>query len=280
MEAAEKLEIPESQEKRLHYENIFWIVVIHIAAIAAIPFFSWDAFAVCMVMLFTIPVIGVNLTYHRLLTHRAFKVPKWFEYILASVGAMTAEGPTMIWVAEHRLHHRFSDENGDPHNSRKGFWHAHMTHLFYHKDFEDKEEQWMKYVPDLASQKYYRFLNKYWLLYTLLPVPFLLYFGGISYLMWGGFVRIALTLHITWFVNSASHMWGYQSHKTNDNSKNCWWVGLLAAGEGWHNNHHAYPSCAAHGRRWWEFDLTYMIIRFFEIIGLATDVKKPIMEKV
>jgi stearoyl-CoA desaturase (delta-9 desaturase) len=264
-----------SSTKRLHTENIFWITFVHVVSIAAIPTFTWDAFKVCLLLLFTISPIGVTLTYHRLLTHRAFKVPKWLEYTLATIGALSAQGPVMLWVAEHRLHHRYSDTPKDPHNSREGFFWAHVGHLFYHKEFEDNAEQWMKYVPDMSNQKYYRFLNKYNMLIALSILPVLYWIGGWSYVLWGGVVRVTLMLHITWFVNSASHYWGYKNFEISDNSRNCWWVAILAAGEGWHNNHHAQQACAAHGRRWFEFDLTYLMIRLLETAGLAYDVRKP-----
>lgn len=264
-----------AQQKRLHIPNIFWITASHVAAIAAFWYFDWTAFWLCMAGVFLIAPIGVNLAFHRVLTHRSLKLPKWLEYIVVTVGASIGGGPPLHWVAEHRLHHRFSDTPNDPHNSREGFWHSHITHLFYHKDFEDIEEQWLRYVPDLRDDKYYRFLNKNWLFFTVgITVP-LYFIGGISYVLWVGFMRALLMLHITWFVNSASHMWGYQNYKTKDASTNCWWVGILAAGEGWHNNHHAFPTSAKHGHKWWEFDFTYMIIWTLEKLGLAKDVKIP-----
>lgn len=261
--------------RRLHYPNIFWLALLHVVACFGVVSFSWGAFAVCMVGLFLVAPLGVNLGYHRLLTHRGLKVPQWLEYTLATLGAAVGGGPPMHWVAEHRLHHRFSDTNDDPHSAGLGFWHAHIGHLFYHKDFEDLEEQWMKYVPDMNGHRYYRLLNKYWIVLPLLTLPLLYAWGGMSFVIWGAFVRIALMLHLTWFVNSASHMWGYRTYKTDDESRNCWWVGLLAAGEGWHNNHHAMPGSAAHGHRWWELDLTYQFIRGLEFVGLATDVVRP-----
>ncbi len=246
---------------RLHYPNIFWLAVAHLLALVAIPYFSWGGLAIALVGLFLVAPLGV----------------RYLEYFFATLGAMVGGGPPLHWVAEHRLHHRYSDTDKDPHNSRKGFWFAHVTHLFYHKEFEDREEQWMKYVPDLSGDRYFRFLNKYWIGFAALTLPLLYIWGGISFVLWGGFVRIVLMLHITWFVNSASHMWGYQNYKTTDNSKNCWWVGLLGAGEGWHNNHHAFPNSAAHGHLWWEFDFTYLVIRGLKFLGLARDVKLPAM---
>lgn len=261
---------------KLHYENIFFLSLLHVGAIVAIPYFSWGALAVCLGLLFTISPLGINLTYHRLLTHRGLKVPQWFEYVLATIAAMSAQGSMLLWVAEHRLHHRYSDTEKDPHSPLGGFFHAHMSHLFWHKEFEDEPDRWQKYVPDLLQHSYYRFLSKYAVLFVALPIPFLYWAGGISYVLWGMCVRIVLMWHITWSVNSVCHTFGYQTFQTNDTAKNCWWVGIFGAGEGWHNNHHAFPVSAAHGREWYEFDLTYQIIRFLKLVGLATDVKTPV----
>ena len=260
----------------LHWPNIIGIALIHLFALAAIPFFSWNAFGVCMLLFFIISPIGVTLTYHRLLSHRSFKVPQWFEYVLTTIGALSGQGPVLLWVAEHRLHHRYSDSAKDPHSARHGgFWWSHMSHLFYHKEFEDNEEQWSKYIPDLYKHKYYHWLTKYNFLVALTLVPLLYAWGGWAYVMWGIPMRVVLMLHVTWFVNSATHRWGYRNFETRDDSSNVWWVALLGAGEGWHNNHHAQAKCAAHGRMWWEFDLTWQLIRGLELAGLATDVKRP-----
>lgn len=196
-----------------------------------------------------------------------------------TLGAALGGGPPLLWVAEHRLHHRYSDTVSDPHDAGRGFWYSHVGHLFYHKDFEDQQEQWMSYIPDLSGDSYYRFLNRYWIAFAVLATVPLYFWGGWTYVLWIGFVRVVLMLHLTWFVNSASHLWGYESFKRSDGSKNCWWVGFLAAGEGWHNNHHAYPKSAAHGRRWWEVDSTYYMICVLERLGLAKNVQRPMKNK-
>lgn len=263
------------ENKKCSFEAVFLLVLVHLAALAAIPFFSWSALAVCLALLFTISPLGVTLTYHRLLTHRSFKVPKWFEYILATIGALSAQGSPLLWVAEHRIHHRYSDAPGDPHSPTKGFFHAHVGHLFYVKDHHC-EKKMLRYVPDLSKQPYYRFLHKYNIWIALSVVPILYAFGGWAFVLWGGFMRVALMLHFTWLVNSATHTWGYRNYSTRDHSRNCWWVAMLSAGEGWHNNHHAQPNCAAHGQKWWEFDLTYLIIRALSFVGIASDVIKPV----
>ncbi len=265
-------------KKRLQYENIFWITVLHIGALAAIPFFTWQAFAICLVLLFSISSIGINLTYHRLLTHRGFKVPQWFEYVLSTIAATSGQGPMLLWVAEHRLHHRYSDTPEDPHSPLSGAFHAHMGHLFWHKEFEDEPDRWSKYVPDLNDKPYYRFLSKYAAVFVAVPAVLLYMWGGIGFVLWGVCMRIVLMWHVTWSVNSACHIWGYQTFKTSDTSRNFWLTGYLGAGEGWHNNHHAFPVSAAHGREWWEFDQTYLMIRFLKFIGLATNVKTPVLD--
>ncbi|MBP9680923.1 MAG: fatty acid desaturase [Bacteriovorax sp.] len=265
---------------RFHWGNIFGITLIHLLALIAIPFFTWEALAVCLIIFFVLSPIGVTLTYHRLLSHRSFKVPQWLEYTLATIGAFTGQGPVLLWVAEHRLHHRFSDSKKDPHSARHGgFWWSHVTHLFYHKEFEDDPKEWSRYIPDLNKHRYYHFLSKYNFAIALsLALPLYL-IGGWPFVMWGIPVRVALMLHVTWFVNSVTHRFGYRNFETKDDSKNVWWVSLLAAGEGWHNNHHAQSNCAAHGRMWWEFDLTWQMIRALEFVGLATDVKRPTVVK-
>lgn len=271
------MNLDNAKSTKINYEAVILLGLVHLAALAAIPFFTWGAFITMLIMLFGISPIGVNLTYHRLLSHRAFKTPKWFEYVLVTLGTLSAQGPVLPWVAGHRYHHRYADDPiQDIHTPlRGGFWGAHLISIVTITEFFSSEDIWIKYVPDLSKDRYYRFLTKYNLYIAWIPLILLYYFGGISYFMWGGFVRVVLMFHITWLVNSASHMWGYRNFETPDHSRNCWWVGLLAAGEGWHNNHHAQPKSAAHGMRWFEFDLTWVYIRFFELFGLIYDVKRP-----
>ncbi len=260
--------------KQLNYTAIFWITFVHVGALAALFFFSWSAFILCLILVFVVSPIGVTLTYHRMLTHRAFRVPKWLEYSLAVIGTFAAQGSPLSWVAGHREHHRYAYSELDQHSPRKGFFFSHIGHLLTIYPTETSNAEMMKYVPDLTQQKFYRFLDRYhlWIALGVLPVLYLA--GGWSFVFWGGLMRVALMLHITWLVNSATHTWGYRTFATNDDSRNCWWVALLAAGEGWHNNHHASPSRAAHGLRWWEIDLTWLAIRGMERVGLATQVKR------
>lgn len=256
--------------------NLFWISLVHLLALVAIPFFTWGALLVALFGIFLVAPLGINIGYHRLLTHKSFTAPPWFRYTLVTLGTLSGAGPPIHWAAMHRVHHRFSDTDTDPHNSTRGFWYSHVLHLFLVEEHEASQGYLANYAPDLMKEPYLRFLNRHgtFLAVALLPVLFLL--GGWEWLLWGGFFRVAATWNIMWLVNSASHMWGYRNYKTSDRTVNSWWVGLLAAGEGWHNNHHAIPSSAAHGHRWWELDQSFLFIRFFEIIGLARNVKRPV----
>ena len=255
--------------------NLFWISLVHLVSVFSIFYFSWGGVFLCLFGLFVMAPLGINIGYHRLLTHRGFKSAPWLRYTFATLGAITAGGPPIQWAAGHRLHHRHSDKELDPHNSTKGFWYSHILHLFQENEFDTNEKFWKKYVPDLLAEPYLVFLNKYWLLFALAYLPVLYALGGISFVLWGGFLRVVVCWHVMWLVNSASHKWGYRTYETSDNTRNCWWVGLLASGEGWHNNHHADPMSAAHGHKWWELDLSFMVIHFLEILGLVKDVKRP-----
>ena len=255
--------------------NLFWILLVHTLALIAFPFFTWGAFGVAAAGVFLLAPLGINIGYHRLLTHKSFSAPNWFRNTLITLGTLSAAGPPIYWAAMHRVHHRFSDTESDPHDSTRGFWYSHVLHLFVLDAHEAGQDHLSTYAPDLIREPYLRFLNSHGTWVAVTTLPLLYWGGGWSWVFWGGFFRIAATWNIMWFVNSASHMWGYRNFNTKDKTVNCWWVGLLASGEGWHNNHHALPSCAAHGHRWWELDLSFLFIRTFELIGRARDVKRP-----
>jgi stearoyl-CoA desaturase (delta-9 desaturase) len=266
---------PLTNTTKWNYTNLFWISLVHLAILPAIFFFSWSGLAIALFGVFVLAPIGINVGYHRLLSHRSFSCPRWLRYSLVTVGAIIGAGPPMHWAAMHRLHHRFSDSGRDPHDSNKGFWYSHILHLFITDEAEENEDHLAVYAPDLLKEPYLVLLNKYWIWLAFATLPLLYLGGGISWVLWGGFMRLAGSWHIMWFVNSATHRWGYRNYESADQATNCWWVGLLAAGEGWHNNHHAHPSCAAHGHRWWELDVSFLFIRALEFTGLAHSVKRP-----
>lgn len=255
--------------------NLFWITLVHVVALFAIPFFSWDGVALVAIGAFVLAPIGINVGYHRLLCHRSFHCPNWVRNSLVTLGAVIGGGPPIHWTAMHRVHHKHSDTKLDPHDSTRGFWYSHIFHMFVIDEHESGNDHLTTYAPDLLKDKYLNWLNRRWIWLALATLPALYLVGGWEYVLWGGFMRLAVTWHIMWFVNSASHLWGYQNYEGKGQATNCWWVGLLAAGEGWHNNHHAYPSCAAHGHKWWEIDVSFWIICVLEFLGLAKNVKRP-----
>ncbi|GMI82036.1 hypothetical protein HRI_001872900 [Hibiscus trionum] len=178
------------------------------------------------------------------------------------------------WVSTHRCHHQFCDTERDPHSPINGFWFSHMNWIFDTKTIIEKRGE-SSNVEDLEKQPFYRFLQTTYFLHPIALGVVLYALGGFPFLVWGMGVRNIWVYHITWLVNSASHVWGNQAWNTGDLSKNNWWVALLALGEGWHSNHHAFEYSARHGLEWWQLDLTWYIIKFLQVIGLATEVKLP-----
>ncbi|MEZ6137438.1 MAG: fatty acid desaturase [Pirellulaceae bacterium] len=257
-----------------------WLLMIHAGALAAPWTFSWSGLVLVIVLHWVCGGIGICLGYHRLLTHASFLTPKWMKRAIATVGCLAGEGPPMMWVANHRLHHARSDQEGDPHSPREGSWWSHAFWLAFRVGGKDPSEYFRKWAPDLYRDRYMRMLD-----YAFIPLNVFsslaimgagyLYGGwpyAVSWLVWGVGVRMVFVLHSTWLVNSASHMWGYRNYETRDDSRNNWWVALLTYGEGWHNNHHAHPRMAKHGHKWWEFDFTFNTIRLMKALGLASEV--------
>ncbi len=271
------------QWSRLNWWVVLGIAAMHLGCLAAPFFFSWSALGVMFLLSWLTGGIGITLCYHRLLTHRSFKTPKWFEYFLTVCGCLAWQGGPVQWVGIHRIHHKHSDEEEDPHTPKHGFGWAHMFWCM-HKDPEGLNAT--DAAKDLQRDPVLRMLNRFfWVPQFALVVA--LYFcgqwaasagfetSGLSWLLWGVCVRTVLVYHGTWFVNSATHTWGYRNYETKDGSTNLWWVALLSFGEGWHNNHHAHQRSAAHGLRWYEFDLTYWTIRLLGVLGLARDIVLP-----
>ena len=251
------------------------IALIHVGALLAPFTFTWSAFAVFMVLQIVTGLLGITLCYHRLLAHRSFQVPKWLEYLLTLCGSLALQSGPIRWVATHRMHHAFSDRPQDPHSPSKGFWWAHMLWLFVPDEVLDTAAKCRCYVPELAKDRVHRILEATSPWQSLALGIGLFAIGGLPWLVWGMFLRLTFVYHITWLVNSAGHLWGYQSYNTNEGSRNNWWVAVLSYGEGWHNNHHAYLHSAAHGLRWWEFDVTYLTIRLLGWLGLASRIRLP-----
>jgi fatty-acid desaturase len=276
-----QMQVPTVRRRpRLKWVTIAFISVIQLGAIFAPFTFTWSGLVLCLV-LYAATGFGITMGFHRLLTHRSFQTPRIVEYILALLGTLSNQGGPLQWVAAHRAHHQHSDEEGDPHSPRDGLWWAHMLWWMPFDQMLDDRRRYRRLVLDLERDPFHRLLHHS---QAILPLAFaaLLYglgewWDGIgwSWLVWGICVRTTLQLHTTWLVNSATHRWGYRSHATRDLSTNLWWVALLTLGEGWHNNHHAYPRSARHGLRWWEVDPTYYLIRAMSWIALARNIHVP-----
>jgi stearoyl-CoA desaturase (delta-9 desaturase) len=231
-------------------------------------------------MWFVAGSLGIGMAYHRLLTHRGFKTHKWVEYFLTLCGTLALEGGPIFWVATHRIHHQYSDKEGDPHSPREGTYWAHMGWIFTGKAMHHETDVLRRYVPDLAKDTFHVSLTQWhWVPQVVLGLGFLA-LGGIPYVLWAVFFRTTFGLHATWLVNSATHLWGSRRFKTRDDSTNNWWVALLTFGEGWHNNHHAHPVSARHGLAWYELDINWIGIRALQMLGLAWDVKVAKLEHV
>ncbi|MBC8355660.1 MAG: fatty acid desaturase [Planctomycetes bacterium] len=275
-------------------EHVAVVLGVHVLAmLALVPWlFSWTGVAVGFAGIFCFGTLGINIGYHRLLTHRSFKCAKWLEYTFALLGVCCLQGATIRWVAMHRMHHQFSDKEEDPHSPLVSFLWAHLEWMLT----EQKNRSWLvtydKYAPDLIRDYFYLALDRkgtwffVWAAHTVMF--FVAGFGvgtlalggslvgglqfGSSLLVWGAIVRTVAVWHITWSVNSLSHVSGYRSYETADQSRNNWFVSLISMGEGWHNNHHAEPNSAAAGHRWWEIDPAFSVIRALSLVGLVQDI--------
>jgi sn-1 stearoyl-lipid 9-desaturase len=260
-------------EVALDWLNVVFIPLVHAIALLGFVTFSWRALALGAALWWVTGSLGIGLGFHRYLTHRGFKTHAWFGRFLAVCGTLAVQGGPLSWVGGHRLHHANSDRELDPHNSRRGFWWSHIGWIFYRDRETSLLESYKKYAQDLAADPVIAFLHR-WALGLQVALGLLLFaWGGWSFVVWGIFVRLVFGWHCTWLVNSAAHMFGYQTFKSQDESRNCWWVALLSFGEGWHNNHHMFPRSARHGLRWWELDQNYLLIRVLQILGLVWDVR-------
>ncbi|PPS39106.1 fatty acid desaturase [Chroococcidiopsis sp. TS-821] len=265
------------QRLTLSWLNVAFFSTFHAVAIAGFWHFSWSALGVTLFLHWLFGSIGICLGYHRLLSHRSLQVsPKWVEYAIATCGALAIQGGPIFWVATHRLHHAHTEDNDkDPYSSGRGFWWSHMLWIFYPRPEFFEYSKYKRFAPDLARDPYYNWLDRNFLLLQI-PLGVLLYLcGGWSFVIYGIFVRSVILWHTTWLINSATHWRGYQNYQVDDNSRNLWWAAILTYGEGWHNNHHAYPNVAKAGRRWWEIDMTWWAIKLLQTAGLAKKIVMP-----
>ncbi len=250
--------------------------------------FTWVEFALLVGMYFATG-FGITIGYHRLFTHRSFETFGVVKFALAVLGSMSVQGPVLRWVANHRCHHQHSDQVEDPHSPHRygggfvgvlaGWWHSHIGWLF-----EAGRLDLHRYVGDFRTDNLAQSVSRLFGLWVVLGllIPAAAgglvtgtWFGVFLGFLWGGLVRVLLVHHVTWSINSICHLWGRRPFRCNDESRNNFLCGLLALGEGWHNNHHAFPVSARHGLRWWEFDASFVVIRIMQWLGLAWRVQVP-----
>lgn len=260
-------------------DGVNWITVIafavfHLGAVAALFFFSWPALFAALALYWISLSFGIGMGYHRLLTHRSYKTPKWVEYFLTLCATLALEGGPIFWVATHRVHHQYADKDGDPHSPREGSWWAHIVWMLVGDAGYCTVEECARYAPDLVKDRFHVWLSKYHAVPLIVVGILLLALGGLPFLLWGVFFRVTLGLHATWLVNSATHLWGQRRFATRDDSRNNLWVALVTFGEGWHNNHHAHPTSARHGLAWYEVDITWLTIRLCRAVGLVRSVQE------
>jgi stearoyl-CoA desaturase (delta-9 desaturase) len=284
------------QPYRIDWLNTLTIGTFHaLALLALMPmFFNWTAVIIAIVAARLFGLIGINIGYHRLLTHRGFKCPKWLEHAFVVVAICCAEDTPARWVAIHRRHHEKSDEQPDPHSPLAGFFWGHIGWLLVKNPDLSRLGIYERYAKDVLRDPFYVALERnFWQLKILLIQINLFFFAGfagkllsggtwaeavqfaLSVVVWAVFVRTVFVWHQTWAVNSVTHIWGYRNYATDEDSRNNLFVGYLAHGEGWHNNHHADQRSARHGHRWWEFDTTYLTIRLLEKLCLVSDIVQP-----
>ncbi|MGF1458761.1 MAG: acyl-CoA desaturase [Leptolyngbyaceae cyanobacterium] len=276
---------PELRSPKNHEVGPFsWIrftffTAIHGVALLAPWHFSWLALGITLLLHWVTGSLGICLGFHRLLTHRSLRVPKWLEYGLAICGCLAIQGSPIFWVAGHRQHHLHTEHREkDPYSAQRGFWWSHMQWVLYRRPEFFEYDQYVKFAPDLAKDPVYRWLDKYFYILQV-PVALLCYaLGGWDFVIWGVALRLVLLWHCTWFINSVCHMWGDRVYDCPDDSRNLWWAAILAYGEGWHNNHHAFPNVAPAGHTWRQVDMTWWAILLLQKLGLATHVILPPQE--
>jgi stearoyl-CoA desaturase (delta-9 desaturase) len=279
--------------------NLAGVIVPFAGFVAAIVLLwdsavGWTNLAILAVG-YVLTGLGITVGFHRLLTHRAFQTSRALRYVFAAFGSMAVEGNVLAWVSDHRKHHQFTDVEGDPHSPHlvegagplavlKGLFHAHVGWMFVAEGRADQA----RYARDLVADRGMRLIARFFgpLVVASLLVPFALGYlvtgrlwGGLTALLWGGFVRVFLLHHVTFSINSICHFWGRRRFRCDDESRNVFWLSLLSFGEAWHHNHHAFPTSAFHGLRRWELDPGGLFIALLERLGLAWNVVRITPER-
>ena len=295
---------------KLKITTLLAVIIPFVGLIAAVVLlwglaFNW-LYLWLLIGMYLFTAFGITVGYHRYFTHKSFKTPKPIAALLGVAGSMAVQGPILQWAATHRKHHQHSDDHDDPHSPHahgggvvgtiRGVWHAHTGWLFDAHMLADGTQTpeaaasgLNKYVKDLERDPVYRFISKtfaWWVLLGLLLPAVIAGLATMSWMgfllgfIWGGLVRVFLVHHVTWSINSVCHIWGTRPFESHDESRNNAIFGVLALGEGWHNNHHAFPASARHGLSWWQLDTSFIVIWLLSKVGLASDIKLPRPERI
>lgn len=280
--------------KQSHLVMLAAVALPPIGAVAAMvsmwgSLFDWTNL-ILLVVMYCVTGLGITIGYHRLFTHRAFATPTLIGSFLMICGGMAAQGPLIWWAATHRRHHQHSDEEMDPHSPHaartpgvRGWLHA-FAHAHFGWLFRTANDDNYDYVPDLIRHTTIRRLNRLFPLWVALGFALPAAVGGLVSgtwegaalgVLWGGFTRMFFLHHTTWSINSVCHIWGWRDFRCSDESRNNPILGIATFGEGWHNNHHAFPTSARHGLKWWQLDVSWIIIRSLGFFGLATKIRVP-----
>jgi fatty-acid desaturase len=286
--------------RRINWVNVVGITAYHLIALLAVfpYFFSWTGVVLFVLGIFLFGMVGINIFYHRFLTHKGFQCPKWLEHAMAVFAVCSFQETPAQWVAIHRRHHEHADDEPDPHTPIRSFLWAHVGWILVKSPELSRYETFARYAKDVLRDPFYRMLEKQWAYLGIIYAQWVVFFAGgfvvtwlggstpaealqfgLSLLVWGVFVRTVYIWHSTWAINSVTHLWGYRNYETDEHSRNNVICGILVNGEGWHNNHHADPRSARHGHMWWELDLSYWTIRLLGRLGLAWRITEPQVQK-
>lgn len=296
-DCTERLDYPSTLSGQFIWTYVGAFVLLHASALLVLwPWlFSWVGAILLPLGVHVFGGVGISVCYHRLLAHRAFRTPKWVEYVFATMAVCCMQDTPARWVAIHRKHHQKTDEQEDPHSPLVSFFWGHFGWLLVENEAVCNFGFYDKYARDILRDPYYFFLERNFVWLGIYAAHAVLYFAagfglgylwtyegmdpmasglrlGLSVVVWGVLLRTVIAWHITWSVNSIGHLWGYRNYSTADHSRNHAWLGVISSGEGWHNNHHADPRCAKLGHRWWEIDSGWWTIALLEKCGLADEI--------
>lgn len=266
------VEFVPSRVGKYNWHTIFFVATFHLLAIGAFFTFSWQNLVATLIVWWFANSWGVGIGYHRLLSHRGFTTSKWMIRFLSTLATLGLQSGPISWTTTHRLHHAFTDQEKDPHSPRVSAWWSHIGWIFQGTAQNQPDSARKRYSPDLMKDPYLVFIDKYYYVTTFILAAGLFAIGGWSMVLWAVVVRVTVSWHFTWLVNSATHLWGYRRFDTRDDSRNNILVAAVTFGEGWHNNHHAFARSAKHGFTWKEFDINWYQIWVAEKLGLINNV--------